>query len=54
MLIQKQFNKYYFKELLDRANDTKIRPYTILEKSEETALKFYKGTAKVLSEYING
>ena len=27
---------------------TKIRLYTILEKSKETGLEFYKGTAKVL------
>ena len=27
---------------------------TVLEKSKETLLKFYKGTAKVLQEYING
>ena len=30
------------------ANNTKIRLYTILEKSKETVLEFYKGTAKVL------
>ena len=29
-------------------NNTKIRLYTILEKSTETVLEFYKGTAKVL------
>ena len=29
-------------------NNTKIRLYTILEKSKETILEFYKGTAKVL------
>ena len=29
-------------------NNTKIRLYTILEKSKETVLEFYKGTAKVL------
>ena len=27
---------------------------TVLEKSKETILEFYKGTTKVLSEYING
>ena len=27
--------------------------YTVLEKSKETVLEFYKGTAKVLWEYIN-
>ena len=30
------------------ANGTKIRLYTILEKSKETILEFAKGTAKVL------
>ena len=30
------------------ANDTKKRLYTILEKSKETTLEFYKGPAKVL------
>ena len=29
-------------------NNIKIRLYTILEKSNETILEFYKGTAKVL------
>ena len=29
-------------------NNTKIRLYTLLEKSKETILEFYKGTAKVL------
>ena len=29
-------------------NNTKIRPYTILEKSKEKILEFAKGTAKVL------
>ena len=33
---------------------TKIRLYTILEKSKETVFEFYKGTAKVLWEYTNG
>ena len=28
--------------------------HTVLEKSKETLLEFYKGTAKVLWEYING
>ena len=28
--------------------------YAVLEKSKETVLEFYKGTAKVLWEYING
>ena len=30
------------------ANDTKKRLYTILEKSKEPTLEFYKGPAKVL------
>ena len=30
------------------ADNTKIRLYTILEKSKETNLELYKGTAKVL------
>ena len=30
------------------ADNTKLRLYTILEKSKETVLEFYKGTAKVL------
>ena len=38
----------------NKAKDTKIRLYTILEKSEETILEFYKGTAKTFLEYING
>ena len=33
---------------------TKIRLYTILEKSKETMLEFSKGTAKVLQLHING
>ena len=35
-------------------NNTKIRLDTILEKLKETVLEFYKGTAKVLWEYITG
>ena len=33
---------------------TKIKIYTIHEKSKETILEFAKGTAKVLWLYING
>ena len=33
---------------------TKIRLYTILKKSKETVLEFYKGTTKVLELHING
>ena len=34
----------------------KVNPQvcTILEKLNETVIEFYKGTAKVLWEYING
>ena len=42
------------KEVTGGADDTKLRLYTILEKSKETAWEFYKGTAKVLWEHING
>ena len=35
-------------------NNTKIRLYTILEKSNKTVLEFYNGIAKVFWEYING
>ena len=35
-------------------DNTKIRLYTIFEKSKEVVLEIYKGTAKVLWEYING
>ena len=34
--------------------EEKLRLYTILQKSKETVLGFYKGTAKVLWEYISG
>ena len=44
---QEQFIKQYFKELLEE-KITKIRLYTILEKSKETVVEFAKGTAKVL------
>ena len=37
-----------FQEVVGGANDTKIRLYTILDKSKETILKFAKGTARVL------
>ena len=36
------------------ADNAKIRLYTVLKKSKETILEFYKGTAKFLWEYING
>ena len=34
-------------------NDTKMRIYTIHEKSQEKVLEFHKGTANGLWEYIN-
>ena len=37
-----------FQGISGAANNSKIRLYTILEKSKETNLEFYKGTAKVL------
>ena len=37
-----------FQGVLEGTAGTKIRPYTILEKSKETKLEFVKGTAKVL------
>ena len=55
MLIQEQLSKQYLKDLLeDNTDSTKIRLHTILKKSKETILEFYKGTAKVLREYIRG
>ena len=36
-----------FQGVAGGANDTKIRLYTILKKSKETVLQFYKGAAKV-------
>ena len=37
-----------FQGVVGGAYNTKIRLYTILEKSKETVLEFYKGTVKVL------
>ena len=37
-----------FQGFVGGANNTKIRPYTILEQSKETILEFAKVTAKVL------
>ena len=37
-----------FQGVVGGADGTKIRLYTILEKSKETLLEFYKGTVKVL------
>ena len=43
-----------FQGVAGGADNTKLRLYTILEKSKETVLKFYKETAKFLQEYIKG
>ena len=37
-----------FQGVVGGENNTKIRLYTILEKSKETILEFYKGTAKAM------
>ena len=37
-----------FQGVTGGADNTKIRLYTILEKSKETVLEFYKGTANIL------
>ena len=37
-----------FHRVVGGADNAKIRLYTILEKSKETVLEFYKETAKVL------
>ena len=37
-----------FQGVVGGADNTKIRLYTILEKSKERVLEFYKGTAQVL------
>ena len=43
-----------FQGVAGGADNRKIKFYTILEKSEETVLKHYKGASKVFWEYING
>ena len=48
MLIPEQFNKEYLIELLEMIRQKKKRLSTILEKSKEADLEFYKRTAKVL------
>ena len=35
-----------FQEVVGRTDNTKIRLYTIIEKSKETVLEFYKGKNK--------
>ena len=48
------FQQIVFQEVVGGDAGTKIRPYTILEQSEEAMLEFSKGTAKVLQLHING
>ena len=43
-----------FQGVVGGEDNTKIKLYTILEKSKETMLEFSKGTAKVLQLHING
>ena len=43
-----------FQGAVGGANNTKMRLYTILEKSKETILEFAKRTAKLLSLHVNG
>ena len=50
----KAIKQIVFQGVAGGADNTKLRLYTILEKSKETVLKFYKETAKVLQEYIKG
>ena len=42
-----------FQGVVGGDHNTKTRLYTIIEKSKETVLEFYKGTEKVLCEYMN-
>ena len=50
----KAIKQIVFQGVAGGADNAKLRLYTILEKSKETVLKFYKETAKVLQEYIKG
>ena len=43
-----------FQGVVGGADNTNLRLNTILEKSNETVLEFYKGTARVLWQYLNG
>ena len=43
-----------FQGVVGGADNTKVRLYTILEKSKETVLEFYKGTEKSSVNSING
>ena len=44
----RKLQQIVFQGIFGGANDSKIRLYTILEKSKETVSELYKGTAKVL------
>ena len=48
------FQRAVWGDQINLRKDTNIKLFTILENSKETVLQFYKGTAKVLWEYING
>ena len=43
-----------FQGVVGGADNTKVRLYSILEKSKETVLEFYKGTEKSSVNSING
>ena len=45
---QTAIQQIVFQGVVGGVNNTKISLYTIFEKSKETVLEFYKGTAKVL------
>ena len=42
-----------FQGVVGGADNTNLRLNTILEKSKETVLEFYKGTGRVLWQYLN-
>ena len=46
--------KIEFQGVIRGDDNAKKRLYTILEKSKETLLEFYEGTAKVFKLHING
>ena len=48
MLDPRAIHQIVFQEVFGGADNTKIRLYSVLEKSKETVLEFYKETAKVL------
>ena len=43
-----------FQGVIKGANNRKIRLYTIVEKSKETMLEFFKGTEKYCNYILNG